>query len=67
MVRADLAELLEVPLDGAPYGYTPFCNDRPKMEGFRSVLFTVLFTVLEKEHNITVFLPSLSLMLHSQS
>ena len=42
MVRADLAELLEVPLDGAPYGYTPFCNDRPEMEGFRSVFFTVL-------------------------
>ena len=63
MVRADLAELLEVPLDGAPYGYTPFCNDRPEMEGFRSVLFIVL----EKEHNIAVFLPSLSLMLHSQS
>ena len=35
MVRADLAELLEVPLNGAPYGYTPFCNDRPEMEGFR--------------------------------
>ena len=40
MVRADLAELLEVPLDGAPYGYTPFCNDRPEMEGFQSVLFS---------------------------
>ena len=35
IVRADLAELLEVPLNGAPYGYTPFCNDRPEMEGFR--------------------------------
>lgn len=35
IVRADLKELMEIPLDGAPYGYTPFCNDRPDMAGFR--------------------------------
>ena len=35
IVRADLKELLDMPLDGAPYGYTPFCNDRPDMSGFR--------------------------------
>lgn len=35
IVRADLKDLLEVPLDGAPYAYTPFCNSRPDMEGFR--------------------------------
>ena len=37
IVRADLKELLEIPLEGAPYAYTPFCNDRPEMAGFRQV------------------------------
>lgn len=35
IVRADLRELLEVNLEGAPYGYTPFCNSREGMGGFR--------------------------------
>lgn len=35
IVRADLKELMEMDLDGAPYAYTPFCNDRPEVEGFR--------------------------------
>ena len=64
MVRADLAELLEVPLDGAPYGYTPFCKDRPEMEGF-SQCFLQCSLDLEEKHtyyNIVVFLPTLSLM-----
>lgn len=39
-MRADLKELLEVPLDGAPYGYTPFCSSRPEMEGFRYWIIT---------------------------
>ena len=30
-----MKELLEVPLDGAPYGYTPFCDSRKEMDGFR--------------------------------
>jgi len=35
VVRADLNELLEIDLEGAPYGYTPFCGDRKEMDGFR--------------------------------
>ena len=37
IVRADLRELLEIPLNGAPYAYTPFCDSRPEMAGFRCV------------------------------
>jgi len=35
IVRADLKELMDMDLNGAPYAYTPFCNDRPEVEGFR--------------------------------
>ncbi|XP_049887526.1 UDP-glucose:glycoprotein glucosyltransferase [Pectinophora gossypiella] len=35
IVRADLKELVELDLGGAPYGYTPFCDSRKEMEGFR--------------------------------
>merc|ERR1711935_426244 len=35
VVRADLKELFEMNLEGAPYGYTPFCSDRKEMDGFR--------------------------------
>ena len=42
IVRADLKELLEIPLDGAPYGYTPFCNDRPDMAGFRYISLALI-------------------------
>jgi UDP-glucose:glycoprotein glucosyltransferase len=35
VVRADLNELLEIDLEGAPYAYTPFCDDRKEMDGFR--------------------------------
>merc|ERR1719230_2415856 len=35
IVRADLTELRDLDLEGAPYGYTPFCDDRTEMEGFR--------------------------------
>uniref|UniRef100_A0A1X7TRA6 Glucosyltransferase 24 catalytic domain-containing protein n=1 Tax=Amphimedon queenslandica TaxID=400682 RepID=A0A1X7TRA6_AMPQE len=35
VVRTDMKELLEEPLDGAPYGYTPFCDSRTDMDGFR--------------------------------
>ncbi|XP_013148392.1 PREDICTED: LOW QUALITY PROTEIN: UDP-glucose:glycoprotein glucosyltransferase [Papilio polytes] len=34
IVRADLKELVELDLAGAPYGYTPFCDSRKEMEGF---------------------------------
>lgn len=35
IVRADLTELRDMDLKGAPYGYTPFCDSRKEMEGFR--------------------------------
>ncbi|XP_063547254.1 UDP-glucose:glycoprotein glucosyltransferase [Cydia strobilella] len=35
IVRADLKELVDLDLGGAPYGYTPFCDTRKEMEGFR--------------------------------
>ncbi|KAG0356409.1 hypothetical protein BG005_004658 [Podila minutissima] len=35
IVRADMKELVDLDLKGAPYGYTPMCQDRTEMEGFR--------------------------------
>ncbi|XP_071000902.1 UDP-glucose:glycoprotein glucosyltransferase 2 isoform X1 [Oncorhynchus clarkii lewisi] len=35
IVRADLKELRDLNLEGAPYGYTPFCDSREEMEGYR--------------------------------
>ncbi|KAI1296752.1 UDP-glucose:glycoprotein glucosyltransferase [Halotydeus destructor] len=35
VVRTDLKELLDLDLEGAPYGYTPFCDSRKEMDGFR--------------------------------
>ncbi|KAJ7328106.1 UDP-glucose:glycoprotein glucosyltransferase 1 [Desmophyllum pertusum] len=35
IVRADLKELNEMNLYGAPYAYTPFCSSRTEMDGFR--------------------------------
>ncbi|XP_039109134.1 UDP-glucose:glycoprotein glucosyltransferase 1 isoform X2 [Hyaena hyaena] len=35
IVRADLKELRDFNLDGAPYGYTPFCDSRKEMDGYR--------------------------------
>lgn len=35
IVRADLKELVNFDLGGAPYGYTPFCDSRKEMDGFR--------------------------------
>ncbi|XP_043227369.1 UDP-glucose:glycoprotein glucosyltransferase 1-like isoform X2 [Amphibalanus amphitrite] len=35
IVRADLKELRDLDLEGAPYGYTPFCDSRKEMDGFR--------------------------------
>ena len=35
VVRADVKELKEMDLEGAPYAYTPFCDSREDMEGFR--------------------------------
>jgi len=34
-VRADMRELKDLDLGGAPYGYTPFCDSRTEMDGFR--------------------------------
>ena len=35
IVRADLQELVDLDLQGAPYGYTPMGDDNEVMEGFR--------------------------------
>ncbi|GAA5830729.1 hypothetical protein JCM11251_001055 [Rhodosporidiobolus azoricus] len=35
IVRADLKELVDLDLHGAPYGYAPMGDDRKEMEGFR--------------------------------
>ncbi|WBW72150.1 UDP-glucose-glycoprotein glucosyltransferase Gpt1 [Schizosaccharomyces osmophilus] len=35
IVRADLQELMDMDLQGAPYAYTPMCDSREEMEGFR--------------------------------
>ena len=35
IVRTDMMELNSVDLHGAPYGFTPMCDSRTEMEGFR--------------------------------
>ncbi|KAI8867576.1 hypothetical protein GQ42DRAFT_164697 [Ramicandelaber brevisporus] len=35
IVRSDLQELVNMDLHGAPYGYTPFCDDRSEIEPYR--------------------------------
>ncbi|XP_054830766.1 UDP-glucose:glycoprotein glucosyltransferase 2 [Eublepharis macularius] len=35
IVRSDLKELRDMDLKGAPYGYTPFCDSRKEMDGYR--------------------------------
>ncbi|GIX97388.1 UDP-glucose:glycoprotein glucosyltransferase 1 [Caerostris darwini] len=35
VVRADMKELVDLDLMGAPYGYTPFCDSRRDMDGYR--------------------------------
>jgi UDP-glucose:glycoprotein glucosyltransferase len=35
IVRADMTELRDLDLKGAPYGYTPFCDSRKEMDGYR--------------------------------
>ncbi|KAL1780525.1 UDP-glucose:glycoprotein glucosyltransferase 2 [Sigmodon hispidus] len=35
IVRHDLKELRDLDLGGAPYGYTPFCDSRKEMDGYR--------------------------------
>uniref|UniRef100_A0A8C4VRH5 UDP-glucose ceramide glucosyltransferase-like 1 n=1 Tax=Gopherus evgoodei TaxID=1825980 RepID=A0A8C4VRH5_9SAUR len=35
IVRSDLKELRDIDLNGAPYGYVPFCDSRTEMDGYR--------------------------------
>ncbi|ESP03274.1 hypothetical protein LOTGIDRAFT_137613 [Lottia gigantea] len=35
IVRTDMQELHDLDLGGAPYGYTPFCDSKREMDGFR--------------------------------
>ena len=34
VVRADIKELWEMDLQGAPYAYTPFCDSNPDTQEF---------------------------------
>ncbi|KAL9099734.1 MAG: hypothetical protein Q9163_004812 [Psora crenata] len=35
IVRTDMYELIQLDLEGAPYAFTPMCDSRTSMEGFR--------------------------------
>lgn len=35
IVRTDMKELVDLDLHGAPYGFTPMCDSRKEIEGFR--------------------------------
>ncbi|KAJ3578882.1 hypothetical protein NPX13_g1689 [Xylaria arbuscula] len=35
IVRTDMIDLINLDLEGAPYGFTPMCDSRTEMEGFR--------------------------------
>ncbi|XP_024372023.1 UDP-glucose:glycoprotein glucosyltransferase isoform X2 [Physcomitrium patens] len=35
IVRADMAELYDMDMDGKPLAYTPFCDNNKEMDGFR--------------------------------
>ncbi|KAG8424224.1 killer toxin resistant protein, variant 2 [Metarhizium acridum] len=35
VVRTDMMDLVNLDLNGAPYGFTPMCDSRTEMEGFR--------------------------------
>ena len=35
IVRTDMYDLVNLDLEGAPYGFTPMCDSRTSMEGFR--------------------------------
>ncbi|KAL4808818.1 UDP-glucose:glycoprotein glucosyltransferase-domain-containing protein [Aspergillus unguis] len=35
IVRTDMSDLVKLDLEGAPYGFTPMCDSREEMEGFR--------------------------------
>ncbi|KAH8692957.1 putative UDP-glucose:glycoprotein glucosyltransferase [Talaromyces proteolyticus] len=35
IVRTDMYDLVSLDLEGAPYGFTPMCDSRKEMEGFR--------------------------------
>ncbi|KAK6524135.1 hypothetical protein TWF694_005796 [Orbilia ellipsospora] len=35
IVRTDMIELVNLDLEGAPYGFTPMCDSRTEIEGFR--------------------------------
>lgn len=35
VIRSDYYELMTIDMKGAPYAFTPFCEDRPEMEEYR--------------------------------
>lgn len=50
-----MKELLEEPLDGAPYGYTPFCDSRTDMDGFRYNI-CIMMDISSMRKQVTVVL-----------
>lgn len=40
-----MKELVDFDLGGAPYGYTPFCESRTEMDGFRYVVEKLQFAI----------------------
>lgn len=47
IVRADMAELYDMDMDGKPLAYTPFCDNNKEMDGFRfwnqvNIMFCIL-------------------------
>lgn len=51
IVRADLKELVNLDLGGAPYGYTPFCDSRQEMEGFRWEIYVPAYKLSKQRKN----------------
>ncbi len=63
IVRADLQELVDIDLQGAPYGYTPMGDDNVEMEGFQILEDWVLEGFPEGQavsHQVSTFTSSIS-------
>ena len=62
-MRADLTELMDMDLGGAPYGYVPFCDSRTEIDGFRYAFWKDMsmgscdvFSLLVEHHPIPVII-----------
>ena len=55
IVRADLRELRDMNMKGAPYGYTPFCDSNKDMEGFRYCILCIQLLRLRSYSNLSTW------------